>query len=119
MVSKIEKEVVGKYLKSLFNKSISRQDYKVFDDVRYVFLPTEILKREYNFSPFKQRTLLNELQEEGILCVKLGQGRARYFSFEEKTKFQLISLREDIIKKVERLSDIDKLEQILSVLNGG
>ena len=117
-ISKIEKEIVYEFLRKLFKKKTSNaeQEYTIFNNIRYVELSTQTLKKEFEISPFKQRNILNELLLENKIHIKLGHGRTRYFSLDKSEMVNIIHLREDILRKLKSTSDLTILGKIKDLL---
>lgn len=103
--------VVLSYLTELYEKQ-QKVDFKVFDDFHYVELPLELMGTKFELSAFQQRRILTKLQEIGLVHVRLGKARSRYFrmvSDDAKIK------REDILRQLIDL-DLVQLKRVHSFI---
>ncbi len=74
----IEEALLYSILVSEYQKKLKLEDYKFFDDKKFIYCPVEDIEQFINLSAFKQRNILNNLQKKDLLFVKLGHARARY-----------------------------------------
>ena len=74
----IEEALLYSILVSEYQKKLKLEDYKFFEDKKFIYCPVEDIEQFINLSAFKQRNILNSLQKKDLLCVKLGHARARY-----------------------------------------
>ncbi len=74
----IEEALLYSILVSEYQKKLKLEDYKFFEDKKFIYCPVEDIEQFINLSAFKQRNILNSLQKKNLLCVKLGHARARY-----------------------------------------
>lgn len=74
----IEEALLYSILVSEYQKKLKLEDYKFFEDKKFIYCPVEDIEQFINLSAFKQRNILNSLQKKDLLYVKLGHARARY-----------------------------------------
>lgn len=74
----IEEALLYSILVSEYQKKLKLEDYKFFEDKKFIYCPVEDIEQFINLSAFKQRNILNSLQKKQLLYVKLGHARARY-----------------------------------------
>lgn len=103
--------IVFKELKNLFLKS---KDFKIINDCNYIELPISLLQDKFQLSPFQQRNILDKLQQETDLTIRLGQRRKRYFSFQDLDKKNKI--KKEINEKLKKINDINKLTKMLELM---
>lgn len=118
MASKLEENVVREYLRKLFTKKIKSWEYIIYNEIRYVEIPTKTLKDEFGISPFKQRNILDSLAKQGIISVKLGQSRRRYFSLDKGETVDILNIKKQIFRKLRHISDkkiLRKIEELLKI----
>lgn len=74
----VEEAILYSMLVSEYQEKLNHDDYKFFDDKKYIYCPVEDVERVINLSAFRQRNVLNKLEKKNLLNVKLGQARSRY-----------------------------------------
>lgn len=105
-------QCLAKYIKG----EIGRDNYKLIDGRRFVYVPVSLMKEMFDLSAYRQRNLLAKLEECNYLAVKLGQSRTRYMSLDEPNRAALIILRKQIKQAVDKCSDSDLLERIWTLV---
>ena len=108
----MQENIIFEYLKDLYFKQYKKQNYKFFDDDIYIFIPTKLFKDMFNLSNFKQREILNRLEEIGLIRCRLGQSKARYFKI---ISLELQNKREQIMNRLKELNK-NELDKILKSL---
>lgn len=105
-------QCLAKYIKG----EVSRDNYKLIEGRRFVYVPVSLMKEMFDLTAYKQRNLLVKLEECNYLTVKLGQGRTRYMSLDEPNRAALIILRKQIKQAVDKCLDPDLLESVWSLV---
>lgn len=106
---KLQENVILEYLKEFYLANI-RNNYKYFNNDKYVYLPIEYL-RIFNLTPFKQREILNKLESLELIECKFGQAKARYFRV---LSSELQNKKEQIMKNLKKLNS-DTLDKLLKI----
>lgn len=109
-------KVVFQYLNDNFNACISKQEYKIFNDKRYVCLPCSTLKEQFDLTNYKQRKILNKLVMFGFISTKFGQARERFYSCDSPETLENINLKKEIRHKINKIKDIGLLKHINNFL---
>lgn len=100
----LDEAVVFNYLKKDYEKKIRTEDYKFFSEDKFAFLPVETLQDLFNLSAYQQRRILDRLGKLGLIQIKLGQSRARYYKV---LGLDIINKKKKIIEALNRMSDKD------------
>lgn len=82
----LEQAALYSYLVAQYQKSIRNEDYKYFENNIYIFCPVDEIKKNIGLSAFRQRNVLNVLQNKKLLKVKLGKSRTRYIWINDDIK---------------------------------
>ena len=109
-------KIIFNFLKKFFVFEILKENYKILNGKRFVFLPPSVLEKEFELSAYQQRNLLNRLLAIGLIDIKFGQQRKRYFSTDEPEKNDVINLQREIKLKLKRINDKQSLEKILQII---
>lgn len=75
-----------------------------------------MLEKEFELSAYQQRNLLNRLLAIGLIEIKFGQRRKRYFSTDELEKNDVINFQKEIKLKLKRINDKQPLEEIIQII---
>lgn len=75
----VDAAVLYTYLLSIYFERCN--DYSYYDN--YFLCNVDEIQKCLNFSPFKQRSILNELTKYKLIKIKYGQSRTRYISINE------------------------------------
>lgn len=109
-------KIIFNFLKKFFVFEILKENYKILNGKRFVFLPPSVLEKEFELSAYQQRNLLNRLLAIGLIEIKFGQRRKRYFSTDEPEKNDVINFQKEIKLKLKRINDKQPLEEILQII---
>lgn len=121
----IEEAVLYSFLVAEYLKDIQNNNFKCFNEKLYIYCSVEDTQELLNMSPFKQRTILNKLQDKGLLSIKLGQSRARYISINENPEAleeimfgpNLVKFEKEFKKYIIKQIDLFKEEKNIDVDN--